>query len=232
MLSHRHLRYALLLGILAIAGCAPSLVYNPAVSLPARPLVKEQGEVVGTLGFLPETRPQGSASNVHVSPGGALTLRYAFSNRLTLGVSAWTDMEDFFDGYFRGGIGAEALFPIMGGGDADPNGMRMALMPKTAVLFDGGSVEGGGFALPVALWLPKTDLFASYAALGPAVGYRDLSTAPAQWGYGLIGNIGTSIVFNPSIRIYAEVAGIVQVNVYDKITHGILAPSVGLAVTF
>jgi len=232
MLSRWHLHLVLLLGAIVGAGCAPSLVYNPAVSLPSRPLIKEQGEAIGTLGFLPETRPHQSGTTSHVSGGGALTLRYAFSNRLTLGVSAWSDLQDFFNGYFRGGFGAEAIFPIAGGGDPDPNGMKLGLMPRTAVLFDGGSIEGGGFAIPVVLWLPKTDLFATYAALGPALGYRDLSTAPAQWGYGLIGNLGTSITLGSSFRIYAEVAGIVQVNQYDRITHGVFAPSVGLALTF
>lgn len=226
MLTRSSLHALLAAVMLFASGCASSLVYNPSVNLPARPLHKEQGEALLNLSILPETRPHMTENDV--AAGGAFTFRYGFSNTLTLGASGWADLRDMADGVFRGGFGAEGIIAL----NDEKSRPRFALMPRGAALFDGSSVEGGGFAFPVALWLPTSGIFTTYAAIGPAIGFRDLSADRAEWGYGMIGNLGSAIQLAQSLRANVEIVGVIQVNRYDNITHGIFAPSIGLGWSF
>ena len=84
------------LAALLIEGC--SLAYSPYANPPARPLRKEQGEVVGALSALAETRRDGSTGagfGAYADAGSELYGRYAFSDRLTLGARIWMRMAAF-----------------------------------------------------------------------------------------------------------------------------------------
>ncbi len=206
-------------------GCTSSLVYSPSVLLPARPLQKEQGELALGAGMLPETRP--AAVDRSVVAGGDLLVRYAFSDRVTIGVKGWGDLSGTED-ETRWGVLAEGIVMLSEGG----SDYRFALMPRIGMALSNGNIEGGGLTIPVAVWTPAISSVHPYGALGPIVGWRDLSTSRAQIGYGVIGNVGASLLLSELFSLKAEVAGIFQVNSYDTVSDLMVAPSVALSWTF
>jgi hypothetical protein len=211
----------LLLAALLCAGCTPSLVYSPSLLLPAQPLVKEDVHLVLGTEMLPETRPE--AFGIRATAGGSVGIRYAFSDRLTLGLKGWDALDDG-----RGGASAEGIVML-----SDKGPYRLALIPRTGlVLSEGGTIEGGGITLPVAIWAPPLGALHPYGALGPIVGWRDLGASPGEWGYGAVGNLGMAIEISKVFAVNLEVAGIVQVNRYDHTTHAIADPALSLSWRF
>jgi len=206
-------------------GCTPSLVYSPSVLLPARPLQKEQGELTLGAGMLPETRP--ASVDRSAVAGGDLLARYAFSDRLTLGVKTWADLSGSED-ETRWGALIEGIVML----SEASSGYRLALMPRTGMVLSNGSIEGGGVTVPLALWTPPISSVHPYGALGPIVGWRDLSASPTQLGYGVIGNVGASLLLSELFSLKAELAGIFQFNDYDNASDLLVAPSVALSWTF
>lgn len=208
---------ALIAASLLLYGCSPSAVYSPTVMLPSAPLVKEEGQLTLGVEMMPEARPEKVGDDI--VPGGTLGIRYAFSDRLTLGGRFWADLTS---NEIRGGYGAEGIF-LFAGEEGSP---RYALMSRAALVFNGNSTDGGGFSIAVATWIPVSTLFSPYVALGPGIGFHDIFDPGKGWGYGLIGNVGVAIRPIDPMQIALELAGIVQVNVEESITTYAISPGI------
>jgi hypothetical protein len=59
-----------------------------------------------------------------------------------------------------------------------------------------------------------------------------LCAGQGEWGYGAIGNVGMVIEISKVFAVNLEVAGIVQVNRYDHVTHAIADPALSLSWRF
>ncbi len=78
--------------ILLINGCVPSLVYSPSINLPPKPLHKEQIQLLGGVGYFPETLPDRTPKKMAF--GGETTIRYGFSNSFSAQVKGWYDFSN------------------------------------------------------------------------------------------------------------------------------------------
>lgn len=224
---------ALVIIVCGISGCASSLVYSPSLNLPASPLKKEQGQVILGGILMPETRPHRSEKKNTVKPGGEGFLRYAFSDNFTLSVKGWSDFAvkeqlTFGDEIYnqdgqRGGVAVQGIFqlPALGG-------YKFAVIPNIAVLSEGSHFQAEGASILLSVWSPSIKILTPYMAIGPAIGFYDREIA----GYGAIANVGAAMEVFPNFSVNAEVAGIIQVNRYDAITHGIVSPSVAVSWNF
>ncbi|HYF01918.1 MAG TPA: hypothetical protein VEC36_00970, partial [Patescibacteria group bacterium] len=123
----------------------------------------------------------------------------------------------------RGGIALQGSFHLPAS-----NGYRFAIIPTVAYLSAGNEFPAQGASVAFATWFPKLGVITPYTAVGPAIGFRNSN----EWGYGAIVNLGAAMEIFTNITLNAEVAGIVQVNQYDNITHGVVSPSVSLGWTF
>ncbi|MBS1913953.1 MAG: hypothetical protein JST22_18335 [Bacteroidetes bacterium] len=218
-----------MLGLLLLCGscgCAASMVYSPTLNLPSHALRQGQGQALADYGLLPETRPA-NAGAVAV-PGLGLGIRFATSNSFALGVKWWGTFSQHYsndsDLHLRSGVAAEAIIPLSLSGAS----YRTAIVPRFGFVFDGNSMQGFGTTISIAYWLPGTGGLSPYAAIGPLLGLYNNFDPPLRYGYGLVGNLGTSLEIIEHLTLHAEVAGIVQVNQAESITHGILAPSLGI----
>lgn len=233
------LSYILLLGFATLPCFGQSMVYSPSVNLPHRPLIEGESEIgIGGV-VLVETRPH--AARQRGSVGGEVLIRHGLSDKLSIGLKGWSDLESMVPGKrFRGGITAEAMVML------PPNkSLSMALMPRAALLFSNGSAEGGGIGISAVAWFPRRGIVASHFAIGMIAGLNlgpagdnmggwtlDPDMFHAEWGYGAIGNLGVSIELVQRFTLYLELAGIVQVNVYEYTTNALFSPNAGIAWTF
>ncbi len=216
--------------VLLISACTSSLVYSPSVALPRKPLEKKEWQLSGGLDLLAETRPASFGRNTIIGAGGLV--RYGISDYVSIHGKGWTDILSDAAGTGRGGVTAGLHVKLQ-----DPNAdWRLALAPSATILIDNSSfygswrIEGGGGAFTLTTWFPANGIFRPYAVIGPMIGVRDLQDN--EWGYGLIANLGSNFDLSDHFSINAELAGIIQRNQFDRITHGIIAPSIGLSVYF
>ena len=211
------------LAILLLYGCSSSAVYSPTAMLPSAPLTKEEGQLTLGVEMMPEARPE--AVSDYAVLGGTAGIRYAFSDRLTLGGRFWADLES---SRTRGGFGGEAIIMLTG----REGSLRFGLVPRIAWVFNGNTIDGGGVSIAVASWIPISDLLTPYVALGPGIGTHDMLDPFKAWGYGLIGNLGVAIRPIDQMQIALELAGVMQINVDESITSGVLAPGISTSWMF
>jgi hypothetical protein len=72
--------------------CVPSLVYSPSINLPPKPLEKDETQILGGVGYFPETRPDMVTNKMAF--GGEATIRYAFSNSYSMQIEGWYDFSN------------------------------------------------------------------------------------------------------------------------------------------
>jgi hypothetical protein len=199
--------------------CSSSLVYSPSTMLPARPLTTHQGQIIACVEMLPETRPQ-EVGRFSVLGGGG-TIRYAFSDRVTLGGKGWSEL--IHGDTRRGGLSLEGI--VMTGRDS--TSLLWGLMPRVAMVFGEGLFsDGQGAALSAVFWFPVTSYLTPYVALGPVLGVRNFQE---EWGYGVIGNAGVTVRLIEKLYLSLELSGIAQYNVHDDVASGVLAPAAALS---
>ncbi len=207
-------------------GCPPSLVYSPSTNLPPEPLKKAQAQVLGGIGMFPEARPH--AVDKKTAIGGEATFRYAISDRFSLQVKGWKDFSDNVD-FDRSGFSVSSIVMF----NDDKSSYRIGIMPTGAFLFADGVLEGGGGVLQVCLWFPKYKFANFYISFGPGFGTRGYPTNPEDWrGWGILLNIGTSILISKHFTINSEVSGILQINEDENISDFIFSPSLNLGLLF
>ncbi len=210
--------------ILIINSCAPSLVYSPSINLPPRPLQKDEIQLLGGVGYLPETLPDKTSAKMAF--GGEATLRYGFNNTISGQIKGWYDFSDNVE-QKRWGLSTASIITFN-----DSSDFRFGVMPNIAMVLADNSIEGGGGSLPFTFWINKYNPFNMYFGFGPIVGIRDLTDEANQWGWGLILNSGISILLDNKCTINLEFSGIKQVNEYNGSKEYYFAPSLNIGYIF
>lgn len=210
--------------LLSLTNCTKSLVYSPSLNLPPEPLKKNQVQLLGGVGYLPETRPHKTKENIAV--GGEAAIRYAISDYFTFQLKGWQDFSDNLNDD-RSGFSIAVIVMLN-----DSSDFRYALIPTGALLVADGDFEGGGGAIPIGFWYTKYNPFNFYASIGPAFGMRDLTKEKAEWGWGVLLNLGAGILIQDHLTLNLEISGIKQVNEYDKREDFILVPGLNIGYIF
>jgi hypothetical protein len=210
-------------------GCPPSLVYSPSANLPPRPLKKGQLQLLGGIGLFPEARPHDVGSKTAI--GGEATFRFALSDYFTLQAKGWLDFSGNVD-FSRYGFSISSIVMF----NDDKSLYRLGIMPTGALLFSTGGLDcgigGGGGALPICLWFPEYKELNFYISFGPGFGIRNLPVEDNKWGWGILLNLGTSILISNHFTLNLEFSGVFQKNEYEHISDFILSPSFNLGVLF
>ncbi|MBI5215611.1 MAG: hypothetical protein HY960_07635 [Ignavibacteriae bacterium] len=215
--------------VLMVAGCAPSFVYSPSLDLPAKSVGKNNIQLnYGFIG-LPETRPDDAGQKISWGTQG--TARFGFSNSISGQLRIWKDGSDNV-AKGRGGLSFGAIFML----NDSTSATRIGLGSIEGFVWDEKEVGGGGGMVPVIFWFPPSNHVSVYAAIGPAIGIRNLyaseSKKHSSWGLGIITNAGVALYGVSVFQINAEMTGIFQLNNYDSVGHLILSPSISLSLNF
>jgi hypothetical protein len=128
----------------------------------------------------------------------------------------------------RGGLSYTNIVTL-----SDPDDRyKLGLIPILAFVFDDTGVEGGGFALPVCLWLPKSENAGVYFGAGPGVGVHSVSDGADEWGWGIELNAGMAMDLLRWMSVNIEIVGVVEGNSRDEETDFIIGPGINVGVTF
>ncbi len=209
-------------------GCPPSLVYSPSANLPPRPLKKGQLQLLGGIGMFPEARPHEVGYKTAI--GGEATFRFALSDYFTLQAKGWLDFSSNVD-FTRYGFSVSSIIMF----NDDKSSYRLGIMPTGAFLFSTSGfsgLDGVGGVLPICLWFPKYEKINFYLSLGPGFGSRTFPVENDKWGWGILLNMGTSILISNHLTFNFEVSGILQKNEYESVSDFILSPSLNLGLLF
>ena len=211
--------------------CSPSLVYSPTVYPASKPLDKGNIQAGASFSMLAEARPDEIGHKT--SEGGEAFLRVALSNSSTVQIKWWRDISDHnFQNNSRSGLSFSSIHKLV----YQENSYYLAIMPQFALLFDNTDVEGGGGYFFLILSSAGKKLLNPYLAVTPLLGIRDIYPDEynnrKQWGWGAMGNLGVTAQLTKIIRLNIEVAGIYQINKFDRRTDSIFSPNIGLSAIF
>jgi hypothetical protein len=209
-----------LLAISCLSGCGT--IYSPTLNLPHEPLTKNQGQLTGTLGVL----PQEGLGDLGAAGSGEGQISYAFSDRFSLQAKAWSQLSELYQFNYNGGTSIAGTY-LISPKDAS---LPLALIASSSMLIDGRSIKANGGSLQLAAWLPKFGIFRPYVGLGTGMMVANFKTQ--DWGYGVIMNAGTSIKFSANLHINFEVFGILQRYIKYQTISGFLAPSLSMSWRF
>lgn len=223
-----HVFLLLLTASLVLSGCATSLVYDPSLHLPARPMQNTEVQAGAGIGYLLETRPD-SADQMG-DMGASFLLRTQVSKSVGFRVGHWFTFSSLeSDGTYRGGLSADALLSLSDDGD-------VFLIPRTAMVFaegvSGVSIEGGAFALQGGMTMEILSMLRLYGGLGPVFGFRDLTNDDNQWGIGGLLNAGVGLSLTSRLGASAELSGVAYYNAFEEKAVAGISPSVMVSYIF
>ena len=204
--------------------CVPSLVYSPSLNLPAKPLTEDDVQILGGVGYLPETRPDRTDPKMIL--GGEASIRYGLSNSVTAQIEGWKDIS-YSISEVRYGFSISALTVLN-----DSSDFRFGIFPTAAIVLAENDIEGGGGTIPFCLWYEKFYPLSFYTAFGPVIGIRDITNNNNEWGWGLIVNIGTTMTIEEHFTFNLELSAIKQVCEYDGYKSYFLCPSLNIGYIF
>jgi hypothetical protein len=176
-----------------LSGCGT--IYSPTLNLPHEPLLKNEGQLTGTLSALPQN---GSFGDLGIAGSGEGQISYAFSDRFSLQGKAWSQMSEIYQLHYNGGTSLSATYLLQKGGSSLP----LALIASSSMLIEGRDIKANGGSLHLAMWLPEIGIFRPYAAVGAGMMVVNFKTQ--DWGYGGIINAGTSVKFSDHVNINLE----------------------------
>jgi hypothetical protein len=113
----------------------------------------------------------------------------------------------------------------------DDSSFRIGIMPTYALLFGSYGIDGSGGAIQICLWFPRYKSANFYVSIGPGFGRRS-GGDERQGGWGMLFNVGTSVLISNKLTLNFEVSGILQNNEYENVSDFILAPSLNLGLIF
>lgn len=224
------LRSIALLLMLAIctmgASCTPSLIYDPALGLPAEPMRKEAFHVGAGAAMFPHARPEAVDKNFEI--GGEAMVRYAFSDQFSM-QGKWFRA----DSRQRTANGGEEiriqqgvnLYGILRANSLTDK-MPWALIPAYSLIFDNRTLEGQGGALWFAIWPWTNASFSTYFAAAPAIGFHPDITG--DWEFGMLFNAGEVINLSKYFDLTIEAAAAMQYDRYAESLRVLPAPSISL----
>jgi len=200
------------------SGCGS--IYSPTLTLPHEPLSKNEGQITGALSGLPQN---GDHGDLGLTYSGERQISYAFSDRISVQLKAWSQLSELYHIHYNGGTSASLTYLLNSKNDNIP----LAVIATSSMLIDGRNIDANGGSLHLATWLPEVGIFRPYAAVG--LGMMAVNFNTNDWGYGGIMNAGTSIKLSDNFRANVEVFGILQRYVYYRTITGYLAPSISLS---
>lgn len=209
---------------LFLVGCTESLIYSPSMNLPPRPLKGGQSQFLAGAGYFPETRPFKSPEKT--AYGGEATFRFALCEHFSIQAKGWKDFSDNFAAE-RIGLSGSVIAMLN-----DSSNFRYGIMPTGALLFGGGELDGGGGGIPICFWFTRYHPIDIYATITPAFGIKDIAAEKKQWGWGVLLNAGTAIIFNDCLTLNLEFSGIKQVNEYEGRKDYFICPSLNIGYFF
>lgn len=202
-------------------GCGS--IYSPTLNLPHEPLLKNQGQLTGTLSALPQN---GASGDLGIAGSGEGQISYAFSDRFSVQGKAWSQASELYQFKFNGGTSLSGTYMI----SPKDASLPMGLIATSSMLIERRDIKANGGSLHIATWLPEVGMFRPYAALG--AGMMVVNFRSNDWGYGGILNLGTSVKFSDNFSANIEVFGILQRYIYYHALSGILAPSLSFSWRF
>jgi VCBS repeat-containing protein len=209
---------AFFLSTALFSGCGS--IYSPTLTLPHEPLSKNEGQITGALSALPQN---GSMGDLGVSYSGEGQVSYAFSDRISVQLKAWSQLSELYQIHYNGGTSASITYLLNSKNDNIP----MAVIATSSMLINGRNIDADGGSVHLAAWLPEFGILRPYVALGAGIMAVNFTTD--DWGYGGIMNAGTSIKISDNFRANVEVFGILQRYIYYRTITGYLAPSISLS---
>lgn len=221
MKNHAGSLLAIICAVALVSSCGS--IYSPTLNLPHDPLLKNEGQLTGTLSALPQN---GSNGDLAIAGSGEGQVSYAFSDRLSIQGKVWSQASELYQFRFNGGTSLSGTYMINPKGASLP----MAVIATSSMLIDGRDIKANGGSLHLAAWLPEFGMFRPYVALGG--GIMVVNFKSKDWGYGGILNVGTSVKFSEIFSANVEVYGIMQRYIYYHSLSGILAPSLSFSWRF
>ncbi len=221
-----------------LTACSPSLMYSPALSLTGNTLKKDQVNLSGGIGLLPETRPHATPDRTAVNPGANMSVAYGFSSKFNLQLNGWIALNhntDLFTyGRLRTGFSLQSRISI-----AKQQNNQIDLVPGMAILFDGNTITGYGFEIPIVYLNRINDKIYFYTGGGFAAGTKEFNrekdffqNQKYPYGMGIIGHLGLGYNIVPNLKTVLELCPIIQLNRFDGGTAYLISPTLSIGYTF
>jgi hypothetical protein len=206
--------------VTVLLGCGT--IYSPTLNLPHEPLIKDEGQLTGTLSAL----PQNGTGDLEIAGSGEGQINYAFSDRFSLQAKAWSQASELYQLHYNGGTSISATYLL----NSRESVLPIGLIGSSSMLIEGRSIKANGGSLQIAGWIPEMGIFRPYLAAGGGIMVANFKTQ--DWGYGSIINVGTSLRFSEHLYSNIEVYGIVQRYIHYHAIAGFLAPSISISWKF
>jgi hypothetical protein len=199
--------------------------------LATQALSEKQLDLQGGLEMMPEARPD-QVEGAGLTTGVSGRLSYGFSDRFTMGLHAWGEVENRL-GNFRGGyaLQAQIYYPVS-------PGQQFIFIPKVGMVLNASTISGYGLEGALVYQKLFNPRFSAYAGGGLAVGIHELekqqnieNELKIPMGMALIGHLGLSWQLTVHLRLNAEVHPIYQINSFDEVQHFLLSPHIGIGYT-
>lgn len=219
----------LLFSIALMLSACSSQVYSPSLGLSPENLKNKQIDISGGVAMLPETQPHIARE---ATEGAFVKVGFGFSDSLSLHFNMWSAFKnDKLSS--RRGYSFAARWTIKTNEKS-----HVELIPRTAVLLDGNTINGYGFAIvPVYITPVKEKLF-FYIGGGPAIGTKEFRRVERNginvypYGFGFVGHFAFGYTIFPNLRAVLEVNPIYEFNQYDKERTYLITPSLTVGYLF
>jgi hypothetical protein len=219
---------AMMLLLILLPGCYPSVVYSPSINLPPRPPRGGSGGAGAGAEMLAEMRPDNVTGST--AGGGNPSVRQAFSDRFSVAAKGWLDLSGKST-KSRSGFSMATIVLLS---DSSSN-TQWGIINHGAMLLQDGEIEGCGGGTSVIAWLPWMGSWRPYGAVGPFVGIRSTQAGQSnngEWGWGIMSNFGLSVFALEHLVLNLEVSGMYIRNEYDLTSAFVMSPSAGFSLTW
>src|SRR4051812_1726492 len=106
---------AFLFSTTLLSGCGS--IYSPTLNLPHEPLAKNEGQITGSLSALPQN---GDHGDLGITYSGEGQISYAFSDRISIQLKAWSQLSELYQIHYNGGTSASLTYLLNSKNDNIP----------------------------------------------------------------------------------------------------------------
>jgi len=220
---------------LLLTSCSQSVLYNPAISLPVKPLEERELYIQGSLGLLPETRPE-LLDGPSYTYAGSFQLGYGFSDKFSMSLSGWQDYKwreiaNLTTYRLRYGYSITGMINKQINEKAS-----LLFIPRAGIALNDRTISGYGLGFSVGVHHKIHEKIGVYGAAGFAYGFENTKKKentenelkrPA--GLGFIFNLGASGLIYKNFGWNFELSPIYTMNFFDNKQHFVVSPQVGIS---
>src|SRR4051812_14133999 len=123
--------FTTLLSTACLSGCGS--IYSPTLNLPHEPLHKNEGQLTGAIGILPQ---QGEGT-LGFAGCGEGQISYGFSDRFSITGKAWSQASELYQMSYNGGTSLSATYLLNHRDDTYP----LALIATASMLIEGMNIK-------------------------------------------------------------------------------------------